>query len=665
MKTHGLDILVDRAEARRNKKPLLGEDQLASWIMERVDYWEEWRNTNYLQKWDEYYRIWRTEWSDMDRERMVERSRIMPTDLSEALGKVHAEMVDAFFGREVWFDVDDNVGDDQSEDVRQMATRLRDDADRWGVKKGLADAMFFGALYGTGICKLGVTSKQYARPTQLIDKFGRAVLSGATVGEETCLAAIPISPREFAIQPGALSIEDASGCAHITAAPLHHVLEGQRRGIYRKGDIGAYSGSWRQDPYSVEQNHNDLREQCKLVEYHGLVPKALLPGSKANAATKTAATSDYPSADVEMVEAIVVVCNDAVTLKAVENPYIPQRRAIFAFQHEPVPDAFFGRGVIEGGYHPYKALQTEIRARADGLALANYPTVWRNAASLSSDETRKDPDEKILKPGREYVIDGDPNRDIREFKFSGPDRGSSQAIADYQRMIEGATGSFGFQGALLSSKDTTIAGASMALQSFLRRSKQTAMNIETCLIKPVVEAMAWRVMQYIPEKYPPIDFKFSPKGAVGVLQRDAERATLIELIQALDPASPSFAAILRLIVEQGPNQQHTSQLLSILDAEIADRLTPKPPPPDPSGEARLISAQSREAERQDNFMLAMEELKRKDVDLLIKAKQGSGGSANDSQQKAADEVNININSGNKRVKIRRTDDGLVGETEEI
>jgi len=359
----------------------------------------------------------------------------------------------------------------------------------------------------------------------------------------------------------------------------------------------------------------------------------------------------------------VLIANDQLTLKAVENPYIPQRRSVFAFQFERTPETFWGKGVVESGYHPFKALQTEIRARADSLALASYPTIWRDIDSMPGGAVREDPDEKTIEPGKEYLVSGDPNRAIREFKFSGPDRGSSQAIADYQRMIEAATGSFGFQGALLSSKETTVSAASMALQTFLRRSKQTAMSIEADLVGPVIEAMAWRAMQFMPERYPPIDFRFSPKGALGILQRDAERATLIELLQAIPPESPTFAAVLRLVVESGPYEQR-AELMAIMDAEIANRLTPKPPPPDPGGEARLLSAQHRIKEHEDQMLLEMERFKRQDVELLIKAKQSSG-SGGEPPQRTSEEVNININSGNKRVKIRRTEDGLVGETEEI
>ena len=66
METHGLNILVDPKEAARNKRPHMGEDLLVSWVIDRVNEWERFRNSNYMQLWDEYYRIWRTEWNHDD-----------------------------------------------------------------------------------------------------------------------------------------------------------------------------------------------------------------------------------------------------------------------------------------------------------------------------------------------------------------------------------------------------------------------------------------------------------------------------------------------------------------------------------------------------------------------------------------------------------------------
>ncbi len=661
---HGLSILVDPREEKANQRPYEGEDLLVRWVTDRVNQWERDRNSNYLERWDEFYRIWRCEWTEEDKTRQVERSKLMPTDLSEAVQKATSEMQDAFFGRENWLDASDNFGDGQNQDVKDMAKRLREDADQNGVKSALGKAMFYGALYGTGILKIAVGTKEVAVPTSIVDNFGRQVLGGATVETQPYIHAVPVSPREFVIETGARSIDEAIGCAHITDVPRHTVLEGQRSGVFKAGKIPAYEGQGVQ-PYDIEQLTADA-DQVRLIEYHGKVSAALLPGKRARGNNRRKIVDGEIDASVEMVEAIVVIANDATRLKAVANPFTLKDRSIVAFQYESVPDSFYGRGVVEAGYHPYKALQTEIRARADGLGLANYPTVWRDEASFTGESTRDDPDEAIIVPGKEYVVAGNPSNAIKEFKFSGPNPQTSVAIADYQRMIESATGSFGFQGALASSKDSTVAGSSMALQSFMRRSKQTAFNIERNLISPAITKMAWRSMQFMPGRYPPIDFSFKLSGAMGVLQRDAERATLIELLSAIPPESPAYYAILQLVVEDGPYNQR-QELMAILDGIIAQLLNPPPPPRDLGGEARLLSAEQRVKEHADEMALALEKLKREDAELLIKArgatKTGEGGSAPRVDDR---DININLSTGKKRVKIKRGEDGsLVGETEEM
>ena len=46
--------------------------QLQEWVLDRVDQWEEHRNSNYQSKWDEYYRIWRGIWSASDKTRTAD-----------------------------------------------------------------------------------------------------------------------------------------------------------------------------------------------------------------------------------------------------------------------------------------------------------------------------------------------------------------------------------------------------------------------------------------------------------------------------------------------------------------------------------------------------------------------------------------------------------------
>ena len=79
-----------------------------SWIVDKVQVWEENRNNRYVNRWNQYYRMWRGIWSAEDRNRSVERSRIVPPALQQAIEAGVAEMEESIFHRKRWFDIEDD-----------------------------------------------------------------------------------------------------------------------------------------------------------------------------------------------------------------------------------------------------------------------------------------------------------------------------------------------------------------------------------------------------------------------------------------------------------------------------------------------------------------------------------------------------------------------------
>lgn len=660
---HGLNILVDPVEEKRHLRTKTAQnDPLTQWVMARVDAWEQHRNSNYGDDWREYRRIYETEWEPGDKERQVERSRLMPTAAMEAVDDKVSDLIDGVFFRQNWLDIADDVSDQDRSDTEQMAMKLREDVDRNGYKQALSEACLNGGIYGTVIVKLALTESEDKIPTIIRNRLNQVVLSGVQTKKSYDCKLIPIRPDEFVIDPAAKCVQDAQGVAHITAVPNHTIFAKQRSGIYQRGPIGDYTEG--QQSYESDYDLNVQRlnqDRSRLVEYHGLVPEALLPGSKAKPDVKAAINKGQIDHSTKMVEAIVTIANDSFLLKAVKNPFTRKDRSIIAAQWHCRPGKFWGIGDIEKAYHPQKALQTEMRARADGLALANYPIVYRDIDSISGEEVREGQDAKILEPGKEYYVVGNPAEKILQFKFQGPDSNSSIAIGDYNSMVRSATGSD--QGSVEWKRE----GSSNSPK--LRSNKRTFLSIEEDLLKPIIDLTAWRYMQFRPERYPPIDFRFSVMGAVSIKQREAEQSMLVSLLQALPEGSPAFYALLRVIVTNGTYVDRPD-VLAIIDSQISAALNPPPPPPDLAGQARLISAEHRKKEHSDQMMLEYERLKREDLELILK---GKGMKVDAMQQPAAPqqggnnggELNINLNAGNKRVRIRRTDDGLVGETEEV
>ena len=78
-----------------HNKTMRFSDPLASWVMEHVQEWETFRDTENKTRWDEYWRLWRGVWSAQDQQRLKEKSRAIMPDLSTAVESAVAELDDA------------------------------------------------------------------------------------------------------------------------------------------------------------------------------------------------------------------------------------------------------------------------------------------------------------------------------------------------------------------------------------------------------------------------------------------------------------------------------------------------------------------------------------------------------------------------------------------
>src|SRR6188508_3690231 len=99
---------------------------LCGWIMERVTKWRAIRDAEYRKKWDEYVRIWRGEWAPEDKNKKSERSRIIAPASMAAVDSTCAEIDEALFRREAWFDIDEDYDEFQNMEERQPMLQARD-----------------------------------------------------------------------------------------------------------------------------------------------------------------------------------------------------------------------------------------------------------------------------------------------------------------------------------------------------------------------------------------------------------------------------------------------------------------------------------------------------------------------------------------------------------
>ena len=101
--------------------PLMVEQSLAGWVMTKCENWRDYYESNYEERFDEYYRLWRGQWDPDDSQRASERSRIISPALQQAVESNVAELEEATFGRGKWFDIADDVADPNKQDILYLS----------------------------------------------------------------------------------------------------------------------------------------------------------------------------------------------------------------------------------------------------------------------------------------------------------------------------------------------------------------------------------------------------------------------------------------------------------------------------------------------------------------------------------------------------------------
>jgi hypothetical protein len=130
------------------------EQTLEGWVSNKCRGWRDHFESNYSQKFDEYYRLWRGQWTSSDRTRESERSRIVSPALQQAVESSVAELEEATFGRGRWFDIEDDVNDREKQDIALLRETLFKEFKKNRVRKGVAECLLNAAVFGTGIAEI-------------------------------------------------------------------------------------------------------------------------------------------------------------------------------------------------------------------------------------------------------------------------------------------------------------------------------------------------------------------------------------------------------------------------------------------------------------------------------------------------------------------------------
>jgi len=545
------------------QEPSDSDKEIVNFVVNHCDRWRDWRDVNCLDDWLEYERIFNGEWDAQDKTRDSERSRIVTPATQQAVETRHAEIMEAIFGQGEFFDIQDDIRDVNGSplDVAAIKAQLMEDFKVDKIRKSIDQIELLAELYGTGIGEIVVkTEKVFVPATQAIPgQVGQAAI-GVVEKDRIAVKIVPVNPRNFLFDPNGTSVDDCMGVAIEKYVSIHKIVKGQEEGIYRKVKVGTDSMDTDLEPTQEVTQYED--DKVKLLTYYGLVPREYLEqleneedGEVEDLFPEDSIQDEYS----DLVEAIVVIANDGVLLKAEKNPYMMKDRPILAYQDDTVPNRLLGRGTVEKAYNSQKAIDAQVRSHLDSLALTTSPMMAMDATRLPRGAKFE------VKPGKAILTNGNPNEILFPFKFGNTDGSNLTTAKEFERMLLMATGTLDSQGMVTAvSRDAGQGGISMATASIIKKYKRTLVNFQEDFMIPFITKAAYRYMQFDPERYPTVDMKFIPTAALGIIAREHEQQQFIALLQTLGPNTPVLPIILKGIMANS-SLSNRFELIEMLD----------------------------------------------------------------------------------------------------
>jgi hypothetical protein len=540
--TQGQSIIVDTPDSVPGAQSVVREQpghELVSWIVSKVSTWRDHRDRGYQKKWAEYWRMWRGQWSEEDRNRLSERSRLIAPALAQSIEQTVSEVDEAVFGKEVWFDIVDDIADEDKTDALFARDMLLEDLSTVGAPDALSEAVLNAAIFGTGIVKISVEVAEQSTPqrnkeTQALEAYSQ---------ERVYVCVDSVRPDEFIPDPAGRSVPEMLGAAHdMQKRPMHATLEKIEKGIYRKDALKYLSRNTPSHGQEIDYNDPEAQftatdtDSIDVLEYHGKVPakflEPLLRDAQGNATVRSELDeyldqgSKEEQGDGPLIEAIVTIANEGVLLRAMANPFTMKDRSLIAFQFEKVPGRFWGRGVSEKGYNPQKALDAEIRARIDALGFVSSPMLGVDSGRIPRGFKME------IKPGKIWLTQGNPDEVLRPVGVGDINPATFNQASEMERMVQMGTGAFDTATSLKSqsqSGSNSLSANSMLMGAFVKRAKRAIGNVDRNLLQPVIKKVMWRYMQFDPVRYPK-DTEFQVKAALGIVAREVEAMQMTQLI---------------------------------------------------------------------------------------------------------------------------------------
>lgn len=587
-----------------NKELTYNEKEIVKFVVEFADEAREFIDQNYRDDWDRYERIFRGKWEAEDKIRDSERSRVISPATQQAIETAHAEKMEAIFGQGEYFDIEDDVMDVTQTplDVEQFKKRLQEDFEKDKIRKSIDQIGLMASIYGTGIGEIVVSTEKCFKPAMM--PVGQGQMAYGTKEEERISIKItPVNPKNFLFDPNASSVDESMGVAIEKYISAHKIVEGMATGKYRKTKLTSIMPEDSLEP-TQETTNFDLHK-VKVLTYYGLVPTEYLKNlKKAEESEKDEKVEEVYGEEMEdyadMTEAIIVIANDEILLKAEESPYMMKDRPVLTYQDDTVPNRLLGRGVAEKAYNMQMAIDGSMRSHMDALALTVAPMVGLDATRLPRGAKFE------VKPGKAFLTNGAPSEIISPFTFGTNDGAAMQTAKEFERMLLMATATVDSGGNISNMNRDSNIDASTA--TIIKKYKRSILNFQEDFLIPFIYKAAWRRMQFDPERYPSVDVKFVPKGTLGIIAREFEQKQLAFLIQTLGADSPITPVLMQGILKNSSLSDRESMIQQLQQMSQPDPQAQQNAQAMVQLQQQLLAAQAAEAQAKANMNNALAQL---------------------------------------------------------
>lgn len=510
------------------------QKKLIEFVTDHCERWRENRDQNYLPDWEKYERLFRGKWDASDKHRQSERSRVISPAIQQAVETRHAEMMEALFGQGEFFDIKDDLADQNGPmDVEKFKKQLMEDFSRDKIRKSIDHIELMAEIYGTGIGELIVAEKEEFYPASVPMENGQMAY-GSMPRNRISVQIVPVNPKNFLWDPNGTSIDDCMGVAVEKYVSIHKIAQGIQSEKYNNVNLSSF---YKNDSLEESQEKAQFQdEKVLLLTYYGLVPREYIVDDEVEELIENDNLEEYG----DMVEAIVVIANDGFLLKDEENPYTMQDRPILSFQDDTVPGRLAGRGTVEKAINMQSVIDSSLRMHLDSMALTQAPM-------MGIDATRVPRGMKFeVAPGKSIMTNGNPAEILTPLKFGSPDSTALETAREAERMMLMATNTVDSNGQVTQvSRDSNM---DMSVATMIKKNKRALVNRQEDFIIPFVKKATWRYMQFDPERYPSVDVNFLPTATLGIVAREYEQKQLAFLIQTLGKDSPLTPILMASVV---------------------------------------------------------------------------------------------------------------------